>query len=169
MIQPLAFSRTSIVSEAPPLLSVLNFVLSSNIATDALHHNLISSISHYLFRHCFTPHMPLAILAAKKKYKPVTKNIWLVITDLPERFHIICNIVGDPLTTLPSLNTNLLPFQPTSHYTLERKVFINKVHASDFLWPAERELMHHFMVVQQDTFIWTMQNAATFEKTSSRL
>jgi len=111
----------------------------------------------------------LAILAAKKKYKPVAKKIRLVMTDMPEHFHIICNIIGNPLTVLPSLNTNLLPFQPTSHYTLERKVFINKVHASDFLWPAERELMHHFMVVQQDTFIWTMQNAATFEKTSSRL
>ena len=31
MIQPLAFSHASIVSEAPPSLSVLNFVLSSDI------------------------------------------------------------------------------------------------------------------------------------------
>jgi len=33
--------------------------------------------------------MLLAILAAKKKYKPVAKKIQLVITDLPEHFHIV--------------------------------------------------------------------------------
>jgi len=161
MIQPLAFSRAGIVSEAPLSLSVLNFVLSSNIATDALHHNLISSTSRYLFRHCFTL---LAILVAKKKYKPVAKKIQPVITDLPERFHIIHNIVGDPLTTLPSLNTNPLPFQPTSHYTLERKAFIDKVHAGDFLWPTECELMHHFMIVQQDAFTWNNTECGHFRE-----
>ena len=41
-----------------------------------------------------------------------------------------------------------------SCYTLEKKVFNDKVHTGDFLWPAEREFMHHFMIVQQDAFTW---------------
>ncbi len=77
------------------------------------------------------------------------------MTDLPERFRIVRNIIGDPLATLPILSTNPPPFQPSHRYTLEHKEFIDKVHGGDFLWPAERELMHHFMIIQQDAFAWS--------------
>jgi len=105
--------------------------------------------------HRFTPCTPLAILAAKKKYKPVAKKVQPVMTDLPERFQIIRNIVSDPLTSLPVLSTNPPPYQPNGRYTLEHKEFIDKVHDGDFLWPAKRDLMHHFMVVQQKAFAWS--------------
>ena len=76
------------------------------------------------------------------------------MTDLPERFRIVRNIVGDPLLSLPTLSTNPPPFQPTLRYTLERRDFIDKAHPGDFLWPAERDFMHYFMLVHQDGFAW---------------
>jgi len=114
--------------------------------------------------HRFTPRMPLAILAAKKKYKPVAKKVRPVMTDLPERFHIVRNIIGDPLASLPVLSTNPPPYQPNGRYTLEHKEFIDKVHDGDFLWPAERDLMHHFMVVQQKAFAWSDDKRGHFRE-----
>jgi hypothetical protein len=77
------------------------------------------------------------------------------MTDLPERFRIIRNITGDPLAALPILPSKPQPFQPTGRYTLERKLFIDKAHPGDFLWPAERDLMHQFMMLHQDGFAWS--------------
>jgi hypothetical protein len=90
----------------------------------------------------------------KKKYKPVSKKVRPVMTDLPERFRIIRNIVGDPLAGMPVLSKIPPPFQPTQQYTLERKDVIDKAHPGDFLWPSERALMHHFMTIHQDGFAW---------------
>jgi hypothetical protein len=41
--------------------------------------------------------------ASKKKYKPIALKVCLVITDLPDHFHIVCNITGDPLKNNVSL------------------------------------------------------------------
>ena len=49
---------------------------------------------------------------AKKKYKPVALKVKPIIGKLPDKFHIIRNIIGDPLKELPSLNTHPLPFRP---------------------------------------------------------
>jgi len=114
--------------------------------------------------HRFTPRTPLAILAAKKKYKPVAKKVRPVMTDLPECFRIVRSIVGDPLASLPVLSTNPPPFQPNGRYTIEHKEFIDKVHDSDFLWPAEWDLMHHFMVIQQKAFAWSDDERGHFQE-----
>lgn len=114
--------------------------------------NLLSDISQSDFP--FVTHKPLAILAAKKKYKPVAKKVRPVMTELPERFRIVRNIVGNPLAALPTLVHNPPPFQPTARYTLERKAYIDNAHPGDFLWPAERDFMHYFMTVQENGFAW---------------
>ena len=46
-------------------------------------------------------------VVTKKKYKPVTKKVKPVITELPKKYQIVQNIVGDPLETMPSLDPNL--------------------------------------------------------------
>src|SRR5882762_8035341 len=100
-----------------------------------------------------SPNVPFAIYA-KKKYKPVAQKVRPIATSLPERFRIIRNISGDPLASIPALSPIPPPFVPTGRYTLERRDFIDKVHDTDFLWPAERALMHHFMCLQNEGFAW---------------
>src|SRR6202042_281239 len=46
------------------------------------------------------------------------------------------------------------PLQPTSRYTTEHRDMIDKDHPGDFLWPGERNLMHHFMCIQNQGFAW---------------
>ena len=98
---------------------------------------------------------PLSILAAtKKKYKPVARKVKPKIAELPHRFRIVRNIVGDPLETLPTLSTHPPSYSPRGRYTPERKQLIDNAHPGDFLWPAERELMHHLMSLHEDGFAW---------------
>jgi hypothetical protein len=59
-------------------------------------------------------------LSAKKKYKPVTKKVFPVTGELPEKFCIKRKVIGNPLDDLPVLNLNPPPFIPTDHYTLEQ-------------------------------------------------
>jgi hypothetical protein len=68
---------------------------------------------------CLAPYTDL-FLSTKKKYKPVAKKVRPVIGELPEKFHIECKIIGNPLNDLPVLNPNPPPFIPTDCYTLER-------------------------------------------------
>lgn len=107
---------------------------------------------------------PVAIFAAKRKYKPVALKVHLVLADLPDKFRIVRNIRGDPLADLPTLMPNPPPFKPTGRYTSERRDLINQVHSSDFLWPAERELMHHFMCLQHLGFAWDDSERGCFRE-----
>jgi hypothetical protein len=77
-----------------------------------------------------------------------------MFTDLPEQYRIIRNIAGDPLEALPTLSTHPPTFKPVGRYTLERKLLIDKAHSEDFLWPVERDLMHHFMSLHENGFAW---------------
>src|SRR5713101_820876 len=76
------------------------------------------------------------------------------MVDLPQCFHIICDIRGDPLAELPELSPNPPPFIPTGCYTCGQCNFIDKIHSVKFLWPAECNLMHHFMCIQNQGFAW---------------
>jgi len=89
-----------------------------------------------------------------KKYKPVAQKIRPVYQDLPDKFRIIHDIKGDPLNTLPKLNRNPFDFVPMGHYTAERKEQFDKVQCSDFLWPEEWKLLHHFMMENNEAFTW---------------
>jgi hypothetical protein len=88
-----------------------------------------------------------------KKYKPVALKVRPVTSELPDKFRIIRNILGDPLEKLPTLSPNPPPFTPYGRYTAERKELFDKNNAG-FLLPAERDLLHHFMMLHQDAFAW---------------
>lgn len=96
----------------------------------------------------------MAAVFAKKKYKPVALKVKPVAAALPERFRIVRDIKGDPLANLPVLNLNPPPFTSTGRYTAERRDIIDKAHPPGFLWPAERDLLHYFMMIHQDAFAW---------------
>ena len=96
---------------------------------------------------------PLAIFAGKK-YKPVALKVCPVETELPSWFCIVRNIKGNPLKDIPLLPTHPPPYQPTGHYTEERKSIIDQAHPGDFLLPNERALMHSFMSIQNAAFAW---------------
>ncbi len=91
---------------------------------------------------------------AAKKYKPVALRTKPIIGELPSQFRIHRDIQGDPLANMPKLNPHPKPFTPTGRYTQERKEIIDKIHDSDFLWPAERDLLHDFMMQQNEAFAW---------------
>jgi hypothetical protein len=101
-------------------------------------------------------------LSAKKKYKPVAKKVCLVIGELPEKFHIEHKIIGNPLDDLPALNPNPLPFTPTDRYTLKRRDQLDKNHPGNFLWPAERTLMHNFMLAHDSGFAWSEEETKMY-------
>jgi len=107
---------------------------------------------------------PQASIFAKRKYKPVARKIRPVIADLPDKFRITRDIVGDPLANMPQLSPNPPPFVPTGRYTAECRAIIDRVHPGDFLWPQERELMHHFMCVQNQGFAWNDSQRGRFRE-----
>ena len=89
-----------------------------------------------------------------RKYKLVAKKVHAVLAELPEKYRITCNIVGEPLTDMPTLSPNPPDFQPTSRYTAECHNIIDKAHSEEFLWHEERRLMHHFMSEQNQGFCY---------------
>lgn len=95
-----------------------------------------------------------AFAASKKRYKPVAKRTKPVLATLPEKFRILRNIAGDPLKDIPILNPIPPAFVPTGRYTQDCRDALDKRHSEDFLWPAERDLMHHFMCLQEQAFAW---------------
>ena len=101
---------------------------------------------------------------AARKYKPVARKIRPVLADLPDKFRIVRNIIGDPLADMPTLSPNPPPFSPTGRYTADNREIIDKVHPGDFLWPQERELMHHFMCVQNQGFAWDDSQRGRFRE-----
>ena len=103
-------------------------------------------------------------LLGKKKYKPVAQKIRAVAADLPDKFRIERNIIGNLLAEMPSLPTNPPSFTPTGRYTTERRDIIDRAHDDDFLWPQERDLMHHFMGMQNEGFAWDDSERGTFRE-----
>jgi Integrase zinc binding domain/RNase H-like domain found in reverse transcriptase len=101
---------------------------------------------------------------ASRKYKPVARKIRPVLADLPDKFRITRNIIGDPLADMPTLSPNPPPFTPTGRYTADNRALIDKVHPGEFLWPQERELMHHFMCIQNQGFAWDDSQRGRFRE-----
>ena len=88
-----------------------------------------------------------------KKYKPVAVKVKPIVGELPGKFRIIRNIIGDPLEHLPVLSPHPPEFTPCGRYTAERKEIIDKYNPG-FLLTEEQKLLHHFMVLHQDGFAW---------------
>ena len=97
---------------------------------------------------------PLMTFTAKKKYKLVAQKVQPILNTLPSRFHIEHNITGKPLASLPTLSPHPPPFTPCSHYTEEQCAKMDNLHSSDFLWPTECALLHHFISLQNEGFMW---------------
>ena len=89
----------------------------------------------------------------KKKYKLIALKVRPILGELPDKFWIIRNITGDPLEGIPILDPNPPAFQPRSRYTQERQEIFDKNNVG-FLLPEERKLLHHFMMLHQDAFVW---------------
>ena len=102
-------------------------------------------------------------LKTGKKYKPVALKTRPVLGELAEKFRIIRNIKGDPMEHLPVLNPNPPKFTPYGRYTQERKDLFDKANPG-FLWPAERDLLHHFMMLHQDGFAWNDSERGHFRE-----
>ncbi len=100
----------------------------------------------------------------KKKYKKVDQHVKPVPTTLPEEFRIIREITGDPLADIPILSTHPPDFHPTGRYTQENHDIIEENHPGDFLWPDERKLMHHFMMLQESGFAWDESQKGKFRE-----
>ena len=115
----------------------------------------------------FIPHQILSnapiYLGAKKKYKPVAVKVKPVIGALPDKFRIIRNIIGDPLKDLPVLPIHPPPFIPTGRYTQERRDLFDKLNPG-FLLPAERDLLHYFMMAHNDGFAWETSERGHFRE-----
>jgi hypothetical protein len=101
-------------------------------------------------------------VATKKKYKPVAQKVRPVIAELPDRFCIIRNIVGNPLADMPKLNPHSPPFAPSPRYLLKRKAIVDKNHPGDFLWPEECNLMHDFIRNHETAFAWNENKCGSF-------
>ena len=98
------------------------------------------------------------------KYKPVALKTRPVIQELPDKFRIKREIIGDPLADMPELSPNPPDFVPKGRYTEECKEKIDSVHEGDFLLPEERKLMHHFMMEQNLGFAWDDSERGRFRE-----
>ncbi|THU77358.1 hypothetical protein K435DRAFT_605305, partial [Dendrothele bispora CBS 962.96] len=71
------------------------------------------------------------------KYKPVALKVRPVKTTLPEEFHILRKIEGDPLAGMPEIPLDPPEFTPKGRYTQECKEIIDQNHSEDFLTATE--------------------------------
>ena len=99
-----------------------------------------------------------------EKYKPVARKVRPVLGTTLEEFRIERNIVGDPLADMPELSPRPPVFVPTSCYTEEAREVIEKAHDDDFLWPEERKLVHHLMMLQNEVFVWNDSQKGKFKE-----
>ena len=71
-------------------------------------------------------------ISAKKKYKLVHLKIKPVIRELPDKFRIVRNIIGNHLKDLPTLPTDPPKFKPTGCYTREQRDKFDEAHPGFF-------------------------------------
>jgi hypothetical protein len=98
-----------------------------------------------------------------KKYKPVGVKVRPVYQMVPEKYRVIRKITGNPLEDMPGLSPHPADYCPTGRYTQERKDIMDKIHNDDFLWPEERKLLHHFMMLQEKGFAWVDSERGNFK------
>ena len=106
---PLTHKQPGVVqTSGSSLPSLIQHISSRYFATPKLSKQLTDSINATVISPNTTSEAAHQYnhLATKKKYKPVALKVWPVIGELPDRFQIIRNILGDPLSQLPILNPN---------------------------------------------------------------
>jgi hypothetical protein len=104
---------------------------------------------------------PLQCVKKKpRKYKPADT----VPATLPEEYCIHCNIIRDPLESMPKFSPHPPNFVPTSRYTQEHMEPMDQAHKGDFLLPKERKLLHHLMMEQNEAFAWDKTEKGHFQE-----
>jgi hypothetical protein len=102
----------------------------------------------------------------KRKYRKAEDRIQPIMTQLPEEFCIVHNIIGDPLENMPALLIHPPEFVPGLRYTQEwyKKLQLNP---DSFLWPEEEKLVHHLVKEQEECLSWVEEEKEEFGKISS--
>jgi hypothetical protein len=98
----------------------------------------------------------------ERKYRKAEDRIQLIATQLREEFHIVCNIIGDPLENMPVLPMHSPDFVPSLRYTQEwyEKLQLNP---DGFLWPEEEKLAHHLVKKEQEECLsWIEEEKGEF-------
>jgi hypothetical protein len=102
------------------------------------------------------------ILSTQRKYKPVATKVCPVLGDLPEKFRIEREIIGNPFDDLPVLYPDSLPFVTTNLYTLARQHQPHKNYPGSFRWPVDKDLMQYFMLAHALGFTWHEEKRGSF-------
>ena len=100
----------------------------------------------------------------KKKYKPVALKTHPILSTLPSKFRIEQNIIGDLLTDILTISPILPPCAPCGCYTQERHNKTDNLHPPGFLCPIEHNLLHHFMLLQNEGFAWDNSEHSHFHQ-----
>ena len=103
-------------------------------------------------------------LCLAKKYKPVALKIRPVLGELPDRYRIRREIIGDPLASLPQLPVQPPEFTPKGRYTSERKEKMEAGHDPDFLTSEEKKLMHWIISEHDEAFAWDDTERGKFKE-----
>jgi hypothetical protein len=80
----------------------------------------------------------------KRKYRKVEDRIQPIAMQLPEEFHIVRNIIRDPLDKMLVLLTHPPDFVPSLRYMQEQYEKL-QLNPNSFLWPEEEKLAHHLI------------------------
>jgi hypothetical protein len=101
-------------------------------------------------------------LSAKKKYQSIDEKVHPAIGNLPNKFRIERDIISNPLDDLPVLDPDSPPFITTDFYTLAQQPQPNPNYPGSFWWPAEKDLMHCFMLAYALGFTWSKGKLGSF-------
>jgi hypothetical protein len=102
------------------------------------------------------------LLSTKEKYQPIAQEVHPAIGDLPEKFRIEREIIGNPLDDSLVLYPDSPPFVNTNLYTLTRQYWPSTNYPGSFWWPVEKDLMHYFMLAYALGFAWSMGKLGSF-------
>ena len=97
------------------------------------------------------------------KYKRVDQKVRPIPSMIPYHMKTLRRYPGDPLKNLPKLPYNPPRFKPTSKVTSERMdgLEIDKIQN---LWPEERKLLQHILVINERSIAFNEQERGTFKK-----
>ncbi|KAG5332043.1 hypothetical protein C0989_005574 [Termitomyces sp. Mn162] len=81
------------------------------------------------------------------KTKPVASQV-------SKDFRIECQIIGNPLATIPQLNPNPPPFVPMKQFTSEQQAKLVKDHDTGFLTTGKINVLVDMVAKQEKAFAW---------------
>jgi hypothetical protein len=98
-----------------------------------------------------------------KKYKPVDKKIRPVDGVRPMNTLVETAVPEDPALTLPPLSSTPPDFTPTGRFTEERMKMMD-IDKNTHLWPEEKKLFKHILVLNEKAFAWGDDERGIFRR-----